>query len=204
MIGKLKGTVDTVEEDCVTLDVHGVGYVAFCGARTLAACRARGGGFALHRDLCARGHDPPLRLRVRRRARLVSSLQSVQGWAPRWRSPSSARCRRGPRQRHRAAGPHDGRPRAGRRAEGRRAHRRRLKDKAPAFSGAAAVEASASSATSARAWHRRRSPTPCRRWSISAIRASRRPARWQRRVKEAGEDAPSTTLIRLGLKALSR
>ncbi|UIJ70831.1 Holliday junction branch migration protein RuvA [Aurantimonas sp. HBX-1] len=37
MIGKLKGTLDEIAEDHVVVDVHGVGYVAFCGARTLAS-----------------------------------------------------------------------------------------------------------------------------------------------------------------------
>ncbi|MQW88113.1 Holliday junction branch migration protein RuvA [Sinorhizobium saheli] len=36
MIGKLKGTIDEIGEDHVVLDVHGVGYVAYCSARTLA------------------------------------------------------------------------------------------------------------------------------------------------------------------------
>ena len=40
MIGKLKGTVDEVGEDHCILDVHGVGYVAFCPARTLAGLNA--------------------------------------------------------------------------------------------------------------------------------------------------------------------
>ncbi len=35
MIGKLKGTVDSFGEDFVVLDVHGVGYVVSCSARTL-------------------------------------------------------------------------------------------------------------------------------------------------------------------------
>ena len=35
MIGKLKGTVDEIGEDHAVIDVHGVGYVAFCPARTL-------------------------------------------------------------------------------------------------------------------------------------------------------------------------
>lgn len=35
MIGKLKGTIDEIGEDHVVLDVHGVGYVAFCSARTI-------------------------------------------------------------------------------------------------------------------------------------------------------------------------
>ncbi len=36
MIGKLKGTIDEIGEDHAIVDVHGVGYVAFCPARTLA------------------------------------------------------------------------------------------------------------------------------------------------------------------------
>lgn len=37
MIGKLKGTVDEIAEDHCVIDVHGVGYLAFCPGRTLAA-----------------------------------------------------------------------------------------------------------------------------------------------------------------------
>ena len=36
MIGKLKGTVDEIGEDHVVVDVHGVGYVAYCSSRTLS------------------------------------------------------------------------------------------------------------------------------------------------------------------------
>jgi Holliday junction DNA helicase RuvA len=36
MIGKLKGTLDEIGEDHCIVDVHGVGYVAHCSARTLA------------------------------------------------------------------------------------------------------------------------------------------------------------------------
>ncbi len=35
MIGKLKGVVDSLHEDHVILDVHGVGYVVSCSSRTL-------------------------------------------------------------------------------------------------------------------------------------------------------------------------
>lgn len=35
MIGKLKGVVDSVYEDHLILDVHGVGYVVACSTRTL-------------------------------------------------------------------------------------------------------------------------------------------------------------------------
>lgn len=37
MIGKLKGVIDGYGEDYVVLDVHGVGYVCHCSARTLQA-----------------------------------------------------------------------------------------------------------------------------------------------------------------------
>lgn len=37
MIGKLKGVIDGYGEDHVVVDVHGVGYVVFCSARTLQA-----------------------------------------------------------------------------------------------------------------------------------------------------------------------
>jgi Holliday junction DNA helicase RuvA len=42
MIGKLKGTIDEIGEDQVVVDVHGVGYVAFCSARTLSALPGAG------------------------------------------------------------------------------------------------------------------------------------------------------------------
>ncbi|RWF37525.1 MAG: Holliday junction branch migration protein RuvA, partial [Mesorhizobium sp.] len=42
MIGKLKGTLDEVDEDFCVVDVHGVGYVAHCSARTLASLPAPG------------------------------------------------------------------------------------------------------------------------------------------------------------------
>lgn len=35
MIGKLKGVIDEIADDHAVIDVHGVGYVAFCSPRTL-------------------------------------------------------------------------------------------------------------------------------------------------------------------------
>ncbi len=35
MIGKLSGTVDEIAADYAIIDVHGVGYVAYCSSRTL-------------------------------------------------------------------------------------------------------------------------------------------------------------------------
>ncbi|MEP9354030.1 Holliday junction branch migration protein RuvA [Xanthobacter sp. KR7-65] len=47
MIGKLKGTVDEVNEDHVILDVHGVGYLVHCSGRTLSALPGAGEAAAL-------------------------------------------------------------------------------------------------------------------------------------------------------------
>jgi Holliday junction DNA helicase RuvA len=42
MIGKLKGVVDEIGEDFCVVDVQGVGYVAHCSSRTLAALPGAG------------------------------------------------------------------------------------------------------------------------------------------------------------------
>ena len=42
MIGKLKGAIDSYGEDFVILDVHGVGYLVHCSARTLQALPGEG------------------------------------------------------------------------------------------------------------------------------------------------------------------
>src|SRR6266849_6493710 len=47
MIGKLTGTIDGVGEDFVILDVHGVGYLVHCSARTLQDLPAVGKAVAL-------------------------------------------------------------------------------------------------------------------------------------------------------------
>lgn len=47
MIGKLKGTVDEIGEDHAIIDVHGVGYLVFCSARTLSKL-AEGEAAVLH------------------------------------------------------------------------------------------------------------------------------------------------------------
>jgi Holliday junction DNA helicase RuvA len=48
MIGKLKGTIDEIDEDYCVVDVHGVGYVAFCSARTLSSLPGPGEAVTLH------------------------------------------------------------------------------------------------------------------------------------------------------------
>lgn len=53
MIGKLKGTVEEIEDDHLVLDVGGVGYSVFCPARTVLAAR-EGEPLALHVDTVVR------------------------------------------------------------------------------------------------------------------------------------------------------
>ena len=48
MIVKLKGVVDEIGEDCCVIDVHGVGYVAHCSMKTLAALPPPGEAVVLH------------------------------------------------------------------------------------------------------------------------------------------------------------
>jgi Holliday junction DNA helicase RuvA len=48
MIGKLKGTLDEIGEDHCVIDVHGVGYVAYCSSRTLAALPSPGEAVVLY------------------------------------------------------------------------------------------------------------------------------------------------------------
>jgi holliday junction DNA helicase RuvA len=47
MIGKLKGVIDSYGEDCIILDVGGVGYLVHCSARTLQELPAIGQGATL-------------------------------------------------------------------------------------------------------------------------------------------------------------
>src|SRR5690606_18824770 len=42
MIGKLRGVVDSYGDDSVIIDVHGVGYLVHCSARTLQALPSPG------------------------------------------------------------------------------------------------------------------------------------------------------------------
>ena len=47
MIGKLKGTLDSYGEDYVIVDVHGVGYLVHCSARTLQSLPPQGEAVSL-------------------------------------------------------------------------------------------------------------------------------------------------------------
>lgn len=54
MIGRLTGQVAHVGEDHALIDVNGVGYIVYCGARTLAGLPKPGETVALYTDLLVR------------------------------------------------------------------------------------------------------------------------------------------------------
>lgn len=80
MIGKLKGTVDSYGEDSIVLDVHGVGYVVQCSAKTLGALPAAGEAVVLSIETQVR--EDAIRLfgfRTDQEREWFRLLQSVQG-----------------------------------------------------------------------------------------------------------------------------
>ncbi|GGB32810.1 Holliday junction ATP-dependent DNA helicase RuvA [Roseibium aquae] len=54
MIGKLKGTLESIGEDHVILDVHGVGYQVFCPSRVLQGLPRPGEAAVLHIETIVR------------------------------------------------------------------------------------------------------------------------------------------------------
>jgi holliday junction DNA helicase RuvA len=80
MIGKLKGTLDEIDEDHVVIDVHGVCYVVFCSARTLGNLPSAGEAVVLHIETYVR--EDTLRLfgfQTVLEREWFRLLQSVQG-----------------------------------------------------------------------------------------------------------------------------
>ena len=81
MIGKLKGLLDEIGEDHCVIDVGGVGYVAFCSARTLGALPGPGEAVSLFIETYVR--EDMIRLYgfrthlEREWFRLLQSVQSV-------------------------------------------------------------------------------------------------------------------------------
>ena len=51
MIAKLKGIIDACGDDCVVIDVGGVGYRVFCSTKTLAALPSPGEAAELHTEM---------------------------------------------------------------------------------------------------------------------------------------------------------
>lgn len=205
MIGKLKGTVDEIDEDHVVIDVHGVGYIAYCSTRTLGNLPGPGEVATLLIETYVR--EDVIRLygfATRLEREWFRLLQNVQGVGAKVAlavlgtlTPSdlaNAIALRDIAMVSRAPG------------VGKKVAERivtELKNKAPAFAGeasgtiglkqelgegvASAPVADAVSALSNLGYSRDQ--------AANAVAAA---------LKQAGEDADSAKLIRLGLKELAR
>ena len=95
MIGKLKGVVDSVEEEALILDVNGVGYLVSASARTLRAIPAVGEPAELLIETYVR--EDAIRLYgffTAGERDWFRLLQTCRALAPRSRSGFSARSRR--------------------------------------------------------------------------------------------------------------
>ncbi|WP_062204444.1 Holliday junction branch migration protein RuvA [Aureimonas sp. AU12] len=206
MIGKLKGTVDEIGEDHVVIDVHGVGYVAFCGARTLAGLGSVGEAAVLLIETYVR--EDMIRLYGFASAAerdWFRLLQNVQGVGAKVAlavvgilSPGDLANAVALQDKAMVARAPGVGPKVAARIVAE------LKDKAPAFSGAGSEE----SFGLKREIGEGTAPAPIAD-AVSALvnlGYSREQAAGAvaTAVREGGEDAASTTLIRLGLKALSR
>ena len=206
MIGKLKGTLEEVGEDHVVVDVHGVGYVAYCGARTLGALPGAGEAVTLFIETYVR--EDMLRLygfASEAERGWFRLLQNVQGVGSKVALAILGTLSVG--ELASAIALQDRATIARAPGVGPKVAARivtELKDRAPAFSGAA----DAPSLGFKRDLGEGLAPPPIadavsalvnlgysRDQAAGAVAAA---------VKDGGADAPSTTLIRLGLKVLSR
>ncbi|MGH6773426.1 Holliday junction branch migration protein RuvA [Brucella tritici] len=205
MIGKLKGVIDEIAEDHAVIDVHGVGYVAFCSARTLGNLGGAGEAAILFIDTYVR--EDMIRLygfANQLEREWFRLLQNVQGVGAKVAlavlgtlSPSelaNAIALRDIAMVSRAPG------------VGKKVAERivtELKNKAPAFAGDASgtiglkqeLGAGAAPAPVADAVSALSNLGYSRDQAANAVAAA---------LKEAGENADSAKLIRLGLKELSR
>lgn len=205
MIGKLKGVIDEIAEDHAVIDVHGVGYVAFCSARTLGNLGGAGEAAVLFIETYVR--EDMIRLygfANQLEREWFRLLQNVQGVGAKVAlavlgtlSPSElahAIALRDIAMVSRAPG------------VGKKVAERivtELKNKAPAFAGDASgtiglkqeLGAGAAPAPVADAVSALSNLGYSRDQAANAVTAA---------LKEAGENADSAKLIRLGLKELSR
>ncbi|ANG96555.1 MULTISPECIES: Holliday junction branch migration protein RuvA [Brucella] len=205
MIGKLKGVIDEIAEDHAVIDVHGVGYVAFCSARTLGNLGGAGEAAVLFIETYVR--EDMIRLygfASQLEREWFRLLQNVQGVGAKVALAvlgtltvpelANAIALRDINMVSRAPG------------VGKKVAERivtELKNKAPAFAGEASgtiglkqeIGAGAASAPVSDAVSALSNLGYSRDQAANAVAAA---------LREAGEDADSAKLIRLGLKELSR
>ncbi|TCQ79135.1 Holliday junction DNA helicase subunit RuvA [Ochrobactrum sp. BH3] len=205
MIGKLKGVIDEIADDHAVIDVHGVGYVAFCSARTLGNLGGTGEAAVLFIETYVR--EDMIRLYgfgSQLEREWFRLLQNVQGVGAKVAlavlgtlTPpelANAIALRDLAMVSRAPG------------VGKKVAERivtELKNKAPAFAGDASgtiglkqeLGAGAASAPVTDAVSALSNLGYSRDQAANAVAAA---------LREAGDDADSAKLIRLGLKELSR
>lgn len=204
MIGRLKGTVDGVGEDHVILDVHGVGYLVHCSTRTLQRLPKEGEAARLAIETVVR--EDMIRLygfRTDAEREWFRSMQLVQG--------VGARVALGilsvldPDELARAVSAGDKAALARAPGVGPKLAQRivsEMKDKAPGFgTGDAGLAALAGGSD--------KGPPAAASDAISALvnlgyAQVQAASAIARAVEQAGADAQTPTLIRLGLKELAR
>ncbi|MFN4271651.1 MAG: Holliday junction branch migration protein RuvA [Aliihoeflea sp.] len=205
MIGKLKGTVDEIGEDHCIIDVGGVGYVAYCPTRTLASLGGVGEAVSLFIETYVR--EDMIRLYgfgshlEREWFRLLQSVQGVGA-----KVSLAVLSTLSPSELANAVALRDIAMVARAPGVGKKVAERivtELKTKAPAFAGEASgaiglkqeLGEGVAPAPVADAVSALTNLGYSRDMAANAVAAA---------LKEAGEDADSAKLIRLGLKELAR
>lgn len=204
MIGKLTGTLDTIGEDHAILDVAGVGYLVHCSTRTLGNLPSPGDPLVLFIETVVREDSFRLYGFASELERdWFRLLQSVQGVGA--RVALAVQATLAPAELASAIALQDKSmvaraPGVGPKVAGRIVSE--LKDKAPAYSGAAAAEIGLQSEIGAGA------ASTAVTDAVSALTnlgysSQQASAAVAKVLSKAGEDAQSAVLIRLALKELA-
>ncbi len=204
MIGKLRGTLDSIGEDHLILDVHGVGYLVHCSARTLG--NLPGVGEALTLSIETHVREDMIRLfgfSTELERDWFRLLQSVQGVGA--KVALAVQSVLTPGELASAIALQDKAMVARAPGVGPKVAQRivtELRDKAPAYSGAAAAEIGLQSAIGSGL-----APSAVTD-AVSALTnlgysGQQASAAVSKALKKAGDGADSAQLIRLGLKELA-
>lgn len=204
MIGKLRGTLDSIGEDHLILDVHGVGYLVHCSARTLG--NLPGVGEALTLSIETHVREDMIRLfgfSTELERDWFRLLQSVQGVGA--KVALAVQSVLTPGEMASAIALQDKAMVARAPGVGPKVAQRivtELRDKAPAYSGAAAAEIGLQSAIGSGL-----APSAVTD-AVSALTnlgysGQQASAAVSKALKKAGDGADSAQLIRLGLKELA-
>ncbi len=204
MIGKLRGILDSVGDDHLIIDVNGVGYVAYCSSRTLTSLPQLGDPVTLSIETYVR--EDVIRLygfRDDLERDWFRLLQSVQGVGAKVAlaiqstlSPSDIASAIALQDKGMVARAPGVGPKVAQRIVSE------LKDKAPAWSGAAAAEIGLQQELGAGVANSNVADAVSALTNLgySQQQASGAVAK---ALRQAGEDADSARLIRLGLKELA-